>query len=363
MMNLYSTVRKEKILTTLSELTLLKHNSFTKDELRCALNEFTNAMLETVMEREHAAHLSIRSLGKYLLDQAKNVGIEGDHNVTYTAEQLDRLSYRIYCMERGKVGETRANRAMFGIDAPNRILRNVEFTIDGEPFEMDFVIINQAGVFTVETKRFNRDMVIDQTGTLTDACPESKSVTKKVCMQMANQRAAVRRVLTEAFPDNARITALAENVQSVLLTTSVHSIVDLRGKETILDCDTIADYLNSAPSMGLTRDEINAVADALEKASHVRSYPVGWDYRRVAEAFAISVAKIEYASEYAAKISRENEQIDYENIAFEISEDEHDSTRKSNKAWKMLGSAATIAAVIAGTAWQLTKHLIKVKIS
>lgn len=362
MMNLYSTVRKEQIFTTLSELTLLKHNSFTGDELRSALNEFANTMLETVMEREHAAHLSIRSLGKYLLDQAKNVGLEGDHNVTYAAEQLDRLSYRIYCLERGKIGETRANRAMFGIDAPNHILRNVEFSIDGEPFEMDFVIINHAGVFAVETKRFNRDMVIDQTGTLTDACPSEKSITKKVCMQMANQRAAVRRVLTETFAGNDRITSLAENVQSILLTASDYSIVDLRGKETILDCDTIADYLNNVPSVGLTRDEINAMADALEKASHTRSYPVGWDYRRVAEAFALSIAKIEYASKYATKISCEEEQSDYENIAFKTLDSEHESTHKSSKAWKMLGSAAAVAAVIAGTTWQLAKHLIKAKI-
>ena len=363
MMNLYSDIRKNQILNTLSAQPLLNRTHFRKQEQLEVSKAFADALLETVHEKEHASHLSIRSLGNYLLEQAKTFGMDDDKNIKYVAGQLDRLSWKIHCLESGKVGETRANRAMFGIDSPNRILRNVEFTIDGEPFEMDFVIINQAGVFAVEAKRFNRDMVIDQTGTLTDACPVGKAFTKKVCMQMANQRAAVRRVLTEAFVDNNRIIAAAENIRSILLNTSDHSIVDLRGKETILDCDTIVDYLNGASSAGLTRDEINAMADALEKASHARAYSDGWDYGRVAEAFAISIAKIEYASECATKTSCEDEQIDYENIAFEILESEHNSARKSNKAWKMLGSAAAAAAVLAGATWQVAKCLIKTKIS
>ena len=346
MTNLYSEVRKNQIYSNLAALHLLNCNEYRNNELLEALRDFADAMLETVHAKDHASHLSIRHLGQYLLSQAENIDLAGDSNITYAATQLDRLSYRIYTLESGMKGEGRANRAMFGIDAPNRILRNVELVFDGEPFEMDFVIINKAGIFAVETKNFSRKMIIDHNGTLTEACPGDRPTSKKVCTQMANQRAAVRRALTEGLADNDRMTMLAESVRSILLTTSDYSIVDLRDKETILDCDTIADHLNNAESMELTRDEINTIADTLEKASSAKTYPAGWDYSRVAEAFAIAVAKIEYASEN----SDEPTSTEYDNNNCETSS-------KDYTGWKIAGGAA-VAAVVIGAGLKLFKKFI-----
>ena len=140
------------------------------------------------------------------------------------------------------------------------------------------------------------------------------------------------------------MTMLAESVRSILLTTSDYSIVDLRDKETILDCDTIADYLNNAESMELTRDEINTIADTLERASGAKTYPVGWDYKRVAEAFAIAVAKIEYASENSDECATSET-------------DNHKEARKEHNGWKIAGSAAAIAVVL-GAGWKLFKKFI-----
>lgn len=346
MTNLYSETRKNQILSHLSALKLLNCNEYRNNELLEALREFADAMLETVHVKEHASHLSIRQLGQYLLSQAENVGLAGDSNITYAANQLDRLSYRIYTLESGMKGEARANRAMFGIDAPNRILRNVELVFEDEPFEMDFVIINKAGIFAVETKNFSRKMIIDHNGTLTEEFPGDRPTSKKVCKQMANQRAAVRRALTEGFADNDRMTMLAESVKSILLTTSDYSIVDLRDKETILDCDTIADYLNNAESMELTRDEINTIADTLEKASAAKTYPVGWDYKRVAEAFATAVAKLEYASD-----------ISEECPVSDPDDNNNEDTQKKYTGWK-LAAGATVTAVLLGAGWKIIKKFI-----
>ena len=154
MTNLYSEVRKNQIYSNLAALHLLNCNEYRNNELLEALRDFADAMLETVHAKDHASHLSIRHLGQYLLSQAENIDLAGDSNITYAANQLDRLSYRIYTLESGMKGEGRANRAMFGIDAPNRILRNVELVFDGEPFEMDFVIINKVSSVCGKTYRF-----------------------------------------------------------------------------------------------------------------------------------------------------------------------------------------------------------------
>ena len=344
----YSENRKNQIMEKFLNLKLLNQTEYRNDELLEPLRAFSEALLETVLEKEHASRLSIRCLGRYLLDQAEALGLGDDHNITYAAAQMDKLSYRIYALESGKNGEIRANRAMFGIDAPNRILRNVEFTIDGAPFEMDFIIINKAGVFAVESKHFSRKMVIDQAGILKEACPGNKPIGKKICMQMANQRAEVRRILTAAFPDNDRVTTLAENVKSILLSTSDHGIVDLRGRETVLDCDSIADYFNNSSSETLlSREEINMLADALEKAAQAKVYPIGWDYKRVAEAFAISIAKIEYASE-------NNEDFSEEVIP---NVDIPETRVQERTAWNVFGGLVT-AALVVGAGWKIFKQFI-----
>ena len=329
----YSENRKNQIFEKLSALKLLNQSEYHNNEFLEPLREFADAMLATIHEKEHASHLSIRHLGQYLLDQGNCLGLENDINITYAAKQLDSLSRRIHALESGKIGEARAIRAMFGIDAPNRILKNVEFSIDGEPFEMDFIIINKAGIFAVESKHFSRKMIIDNTGLLTDPCPGKKIIVKKICMQMANQRAAICRVLTEAFPDNDRFAMLSEHVKSILLTTSDYSIVDLRGKETILDCDSVADYFNNtSSSVELSREEINILADTLEKASCPQVYPLGWDYKRVAEAFAISVAKIEYASENNEEFF---EEILPENIENKEDEEMYNNKKPTNESMRI----------------------------
>ena len=81
MTNLYSEVRKNQIYSNLAALNLLNRDEYRNNELLEALREFADTMLETVHAKDHASHLSIRQLGKYLLSQAENVGLSGDSNM------------------------------------------------------------------------------------------------------------------------------------------------------------------------------------------------------------------------------------------------------------------------------------------
>ena len=158
MTNRYFQPRKEQIIETLVAQTLLTKEEFHNDELLVALKDFANSMLEIVIDKEHASHLTIRNLSRYIRNQAEAVGLSDDLDVTYAAEQLDKLSKRIHILESGIKGEARAKRAMFGIDTPNRILKNVEINVDGDPYEIDFVVINKSGIYVIESKHFSRDM-------------------------------------------------------------------------------------------------------------------------------------------------------------------------------------------------------------
>lgn len=293
----YSEARQAQIYETLSAQTLLNKNTYASNDLLAALKSFADSLLNIVMDEEHASHLNIRNLSSYLHDLALAVNLTENYNVKYTVNQLNLLSKRIHSLETGAKGEQRAHRAMFGVDGPNRILKNIEIVIDEEPYESDLIVINRHGIRIVEVKTKNFDTYIDETGRL---CTDSWQDKKNVSVQMANQRGAVRRVIETAFPGNERILTIAENVKSVLLPAGNASITDSRGRETIETCDTIADYLNNTSTgVELTREEINVLADAIEKASSPMTYDVNYDYARVAKAFSLAVAKIEYAADQA----------------------------------------------------------------
>ena len=345
MTNRYFQPRKEQIIETLVAQTLLTKEEFHNDELLIALKEFANSMLEIVIDKEHASHLTIRNLSRYIRNQAEAVGLSDDLDVTYAAEQLDKLSKRIHILESGIKGEARAKRAMFGIDTPNRILKNVEINVDGEPYEIDFVVINKSGIYVIESKHFSRDMLIDENGNLVPVTPYgNEQCVKKIRMQMANQRAAVRSTLAEAYGDMPCIT---ENIKSVLLCTGDGKITDVCEKELILDCDVIASYLNSNESkLCLSRNEINTLADTIEKASCPRKYNANYDYARVAHAFATAIAKIEFASE-----------ITYEENVSDSIEDNQPEEKKNNVGWK-IASGAAVAAVVLSAGWKLFKKFI-----
>lgn len=337
----YSEHRKNQIMETLSAQILLSKDEYYKDDLLIALKAFANAMLEIVIDKEHASHLTIRNLSGYIRNQAETVGLSEDPVITYAAEQLDKLSKKIHMLENGKKGEARAKRAMFGIDAPSRTLKNVEITVDGDPYEVDFVVINKSGIYVIESKHFNKDMLIDANGSLVPVTlTGNERGAKKVRMQMANQRAAIRSTLAKACEDMSYVT---ENIKSVLLSTGEGRITDVCDREVILDCDEIVNYLNSNSSdISLTRDEINTLADTIENASHPRMYDIDYDYARVADAFAKAIAKIEFACD---------------NTSDDLAEDDHPEEKKKNSGWKIAGGAAAAAVVLSAGLKLLRKFI------
>ena len=269
-------------------------------ELLQAKKAFADALFGIVIDKEHSSHLKLRDLGNYLRNQAREVGLENDDDVKYTANQLDKLSKEIYILESGEEGESIASRALQGgIEIPSFFAHNVELHVADEPYEIDFVVINKSGIYTIEAKHYNKDAVIDELGRLTFASYDgTNKVSKNICAQMAGQRNAIFRIIQSAFPENDRMLNIAEKVKSVLVTTGDYGITDVRGQETIIDSDNIAAYLNrNETGIELTRDEIFLLGEAIKEANRPDKYDVNYDYERVARAFALAVAKIEFASE------------------------------------------------------------------
>lgn len=364
----YSETRQAQIYEILSAQTLLNKTSYANNDLLEALKSFADALLGIVMDDEHASHLTIRNLSYYLYNLAFTVDLTEDPNVKYTVKQLDLLSKRIHSLETGVRGEQRAHRAMFGVDGPNHILKNAEIVIDGEPYESDLIVINRHGIRIVEVKNKKFDTYIDENGCL---CSDRWQDKKNVSVQMANQRGAIHRVIETAFPGNERMITIAENIKSVLLSASNAAITDTRGREIIKNCDNIADYLNNTSTgVELTREEINLLADTIEKASVPKTYDVNYDYIRVAKAFSIAIAKIEYASDKAKEevhgfetystgfdINAEEEDEEFEDVIVEDSGFKIPRDTVSNNGWKVASSIAVTAAVL-GIGLKILKKLI-----
>ena len=372
MTNYYNITRKEQIYTALSTQALLTEDAFYHKDLLPALKSFADAMLSIVIEKEHASHLTIRELSMYLREQASAVGLEADFNITYATRQLELLSKNIYGLEIGNRGESRANRAMFGIDSPNQILKNIEVVLNDEPYESDFIVINKSGIYVIESKYRNHDMIIDEFGYFVPA--DSNYQIKnppKIRTQMANQRAAIRKIIEQAFPDNERMLGIAENVKSVLLFTGDHRVVDVLGVETILNCDNIVNYLNTTSGeTKLSRDEIHTIAEAINAAHQPQKHAIGYDYKRVADAFAIAIAKIEFATERQYGESYEEPDVfsdetahgEQDDIPVEEAEQKNTVENHSKKVngWNVVGKVA-IGMTAFGMAWKIAKKILEAR--
>lgn len=124
-----------------------------------------DALIRTISVPEnYSDSLDIKNLAGYLRGKASNLELEDDKHISYAAEQMERLSRKIYGLKKGQEGEVLAKRAMFGIDAPNQILTNMEFSMDGLPFETDAIVINSKGICIVEVKNIHRDLVVNDIG-------------------------------------------------------------------------------------------------------------------------------------------------------------------------------------------------------
>lgn len=372
MMKTYLETRRAQIYETISHQPLVGQRKYNNSELLDAMKSYSEALLDVVIDKEHAAHLTIRNLSTYLRTQAETAGIYPDDDIENVASELDKLSKRIHNLEQGVKGEARAARSIFGIDAPNRILRNIEIIIDDEPYEIDFVVVNKNGIHIIETKNYNKDMIIDENGYFTPAVAgDGQYGGKKINLveQIRNQKAAVRMTLEKAFCGNA--SSITDNIQTLVMTTSNFKITDIKNRQPVVDCGTVIDYLNADVEKELTREEINALADAIEQISTPQAYEVNYDYDRLAHSFAVAVAKIEYAAdksqEDTCELENDYAELDVESNAAEaenegddiLNSNNSDTTEETNRStgWKVAGGLAVGAAVL-GLGWKIVRRLL-----
>lgn len=296
--NYYDKNRQIKIMESLSKEKLLIENELYKSEELPAYQSFADALLRNISVSEnYAAPFSISDLVSYLQRQSEIFGLKDDRNISYTIEQLEILSKKIYALKKGLDGEQLAKRAIFGIDAPNQILTNMEFTMDDLSFETDAIVINSRGICVIEVKNIHRNLVIDENGTLV-ATDGSNCTYCNVRTQLNNAASVIRRILEQSFPDNSKLMALTEHIHTVLFSAD-GSIIDSCREIVIADCNNIVRVLNNLQcEETLNREEINTVAEALKSAAQRKQYPLNYDYVRVAKAFATAVAKLEYAAEH-----------------------------------------------------------------
>lgn len=354
MTHYYDGKRQKEIVENLSRKKLLVESELYKREELTAYQDFADALLCTVSTLgNYAAPQDISNLASYLRNWAQNLGLEDDHDISYTVQQLKRLDRKIYGLKRGVEGEMIAKRAMFGIDAPSRILMNMEFIMDDLAFETDAIVINSKGICVVEVKNIHQDLIIDEHGTLIAADGFGRTYCN-VKMQLNNSAAVIRRILEQSFPDSPKLMALANRIQMVLFSAD-GSIIDSRQEITIADRNNIACILNNSPcEETLSREEINAVAKALEKAVQISRYPVNYDYVWVAQAFATAIAKLEYATEHNTASSFRKSSCDSGNhtgdTGFSDDKAPGGDTFEQQEKWSCGQIAAVAAAAVAGIA-------------
>ena len=352
MTHYYDEKRQKEIVENLSREKLLVESELYKREELPAYQDFANALLCTVSTSgNYVAPLDISNLASYLRNWAQNLGLEDDHDINYIVRQVERLDRKIYGLKRGMEGEMIAKRAMFGIDAPSRILTNMEFIMDDLVFETDAIVINSKGICVVEVKNIHRNLIIDEHGTLMAADGSGRTYCN-VKTQLNNAAAVIRRILEQSFLDSPKLMALASRIQVVLFSAD-GSIIDSRQEITIADRNNIASILNNSPcEETLSREEINAIAKALENAAQISRYAVNYDYVRVAQAFATAIAKLEYAVEHNPASSFWKSSCDSGNHTedIDVSDDETTDTEEDfhtfeqQKKWNC-GQIAAVAAV------------------
>lgn len=352
--NYYDETRQNKIMQALANEKLLQETELYKREELPAFISFSDALVQATMMCENSSYLNIRNLSSYIQEQAEHFGLSNDREIRYTVDQIEKLATKIHILKRGAAGEGIANRAMFGINAPNRILKNLEYTIDGMFFEIDTIVINQNGVCVVEVKNFKRDLLIDEAGELVAADNPDESF-GNIRTKLNNEAAVARRIIETAFPNNAKMLALAEKIPVVLLSTG-GLITDTYGEFTIADCDNIAALLNNLPCMySLSRDEINELAAAFENAVEMRKYPIRYDYERVAKAFSIAIAKLEYASEHNMGVQvfeKANDEINTERTDIpeieKVAKEKDPNTPKEKPTGWQIAAAVALGIVVLG---------------
>ena len=296
--------KQERINQIINGITAFEEEKYLKKDLLDEYLKFEKEVVGTTFNKEHSecANLGLTHVYHYL----KNLCEPYKKKIAYEFENFNKISFdttnQIRRFVSGERGEYKTFRSLETINCPKKILRNIEFDVDGRKTEIDLVVITQRAIFNIEVKNTKKDIRIDEKGNYY-TIKNNERLDKNLGEKMNEREYLLRTYLEEQGIKNPKI----ENI--LVFTNSDINVVN--EYEYITHC-----FLSSLPNIIKNYDghtiynlkELDKMSNSLKELNSIYMYAPDADINGYKRVFANLLASLEelISEDKLKKQKREN---------------------------------------------------------
>ncbi len=192
--------RKNELIERLQNVGPKFGELYTNSEIIDKSKDLQTEIANCIFEKTHAEHINSKDVRNYVRGLASEYGFEGDETFVRLDKNLSELGYTIASFIKGMKGERVAKNALkiLQYDDDVRILYNVALEDDESKTEYDAIVVTPYGLFVVEVKNWNGNLVLDKHGLLHKE--DGNGAQYDVPGRLNMKEFLLREYLGEAFP-------------------------------------------------------------------------------------------------------------------------------------------------------------------
>lgn len=269
-------IRQEKLKQILERL---KPCICSKEEYDLTLERLEKIIVNAVYEDCHGKFLYIRDVIEHFKRLAIEKHLEEHPDVINMMTRLESFKDFIITHKDGSKGERFAERELKNIASKHIRLSNLELNVN-ESTEIDQIVITKKGIFLIEVKWRNMDMIINTQGNFVEYGMRWSNMSfKNVVDQLHTQRREVFEVLKsdDSFEYNE---ILKNKIHTVLLFANNKVNIHNKCKDEVVvcRCRDIVNYIEDYDDEAVfTDDDMKCIADKLRSFETSKNYPIKFD--------------------------------------------------------------------------------------
>lgn len=318
--------KKDEIMLDLERKGITPNGLYPQAELKEKYCTLSDTQLKLIYEAEDGEKLRVHHLQQRVKDLIEQHDLGDDPVCKETQKNIDELASKIASTAAGAYGERKAGNALKRLYSDHYIRHNVYLKNDAGAAEYDYIVITGKGIFIVEVKHSNWDIIIEENGDYMRRGKEGFDYHYNIAEAMEKKRY----ILWNSLPDELKMSVCIEHIHQVVLFVGDKKVINKVKWLKVCYCSNICRYIDNCyiEKYRLFREDMKEIYKFLDQNNGEALFPLDIDLEKHISDFADTLYLIK-----KAKADKEKEETtDKNETESHETEERSDITKNKVKA-------------------------------
>ncbi len=295
---------KNEIQTELVLKGIAPGNVYPQSELKGKYCDISDTFQNMVCEPKEGEKLRVHILQQKMAELVEENNLSDNPICKENKKNIDDLASKIASTAAGAYGEKKAGEALKRLYSEHYMLHNVYLKNEAGAAEYDYIIITSKGIFIVEVKHSNWEIVIEENGDYLRMDDGKFNYHYNIVEAMEKKKY----ILWNALPDEIKQNVCIEHIHQLVLFVGDKRVVNKVRWLKICYCSTVCHCIDKwyVEKYRLYREETKSVYDFLNTINSEVLFPLDINLEKMVDDFAGTIDLIKQSEMKKAKQTKES---------------------------------------------------------